>query len=863
MLGSSPLWFRVWTKSGRIMDFGATADSRAEVVRAVAPAAGEPVEIKRWAVDRVADSAGNYLTLGYFEDPATGAHRIDRIDYTFNDAAAVSAQSSVRFLYEARPDITRGYPNGSLTTLDVRLGTVQTWTDGALVHDYRLAYETGAATGRSRLTSVTECDSGGNCLAPHVFGWKAENAGFTSAAGYKLPFIPPEGVDEFDDGAFVDVNGDGLQDFVAAVDDKFGPPFEHDYRITWLNTGANWEISPEHQPPFDIKVFELPFAGGAPSGRRQGEFVDVDGDGLKDFVRAARIGLENYTSQRTTWLNTGSGWVESAAHQAPFDIFFSYKRALDDCGDSYVASCINTEGHYYNARSGEFVDLNGDGLLDFVQAVEIEEYTERPVTVFGGQWKPKTYLNAWINTGAGWTLSPEYVPPTTLRKYWSETVEKCINGECTDVYYQLAINMATFSDVDSDNLPDYLQSYQILEYPIPFPGYPPEVTVTDVRTTWLNTGGGWAPSSEYTAPVGLWVYDSERKTTNQEGRLADVNGDGLVDFVQASDRAGQTYQTTWVNTGEGWAVDPDYKPTFVFYSEPLSFFFLDSSFLGWNNRKLRSGLSDVNGDGLPDAVTAYQTADGVYRDTWLNTGNGWELDPAYKPPYLLYGGDNLYGGGKQLGFYVDLNGDGLDDLVRHDVAGRELIPEDRETWLTNSSAPDQLLTITDSLGATTALDYAPLTDKAVYAKHADAVFPARDIQPSRQVVSEVARDDGVGGQYRTAYAYAGAKIDLHRSRDRQRAHRRPGRRQYERRATGISGSGGPGFSRPGRARLSRLPLCRCDRFADWHRVDPALRPGLPLYRAGRAFGFAYPRPRRPDRGHEDRRDDANLRPAPA
>ncbi|MCK5274984.1 MAG: hypothetical protein KAR37_10085, partial [Alphaproteobacteria bacterium] len=208
--GTSPEWFRVWTKSGRIMDFGVTADSRVERVQAVAPAPETPVEIRAWAVSHIADAAGNYMTLNYFEDSVAGAHRIDRIDYSFNDAAAVTAQSSVRFFYEARPDGWQGFPNGSLTTLDVRLKAIQTYTDNALVLDYGLTYETGGATGRSRLTSVTECDAAGNCLASHSFGWKAENAGFTMTSTYNLP----SAVQSVFDGIFLDVNGDGRSDFV-------------------------------------------------------------------------------------------------------------------------------------------------------------------------------------------------------------------------------------------------------------------------------------------------------------------------------------------------------------------------------------------------------------------------------------------------------------------------------------------------------------------------------------------------------------------------------------------------------------------------------------------------------------------------
>jgi hypothetical protein len=240
--GTGPAWWRVWSKSGQVMDYGATPDSRIE--------AQGRTEAKVWAVGKIADTAGNYLTLSYFEDALTGAHRIDRIDYAANDAAAVAAQSSVAFLYEPRPDVIAGYVAGSRGTMDQRLAAVQTFTDGALVRDYRLAYETGGGTGRSRLTGVTECDGAGNCLQPTSFTWKAGSTG--------------------------------------------------------------WQQSAAHQAPFQTSVED----SYTPKGRSNGEFLDVNGDGRLDFVKAFIV---NGTAKRVTWLSTENGWQESLAHKSPLN----------------------------------------------------------------------------------------------------------------------------------------------------------------------------------------------------------------------------------------------------------------------------------------------------------------------------------------------------------------------------------------------------------------------------------------------------------------------------------------------------------------------------------------------------------------
>ena len=58
--GSGPERFEVWTKSGQKMDYGNTADSRVEAVGRT--------DVRLWGVDRITDSAGNYLTVSYREE---------------------------------------------------------------------------------------------------------------------------------------------------------------------------------------------------------------------------------------------------------------------------------------------------------------------------------------------------------------------------------------------------------------------------------------------------------------------------------------------------------------------------------------------------------------------------------------------------------------------------------------------------------------------------------------------------------------------------------------------------------------------------------------------------------------------------
>lgn len=129
--GTGPAWFKVWTKSGQVMEFGNTTDSRIL-------ATGKP-EVRSWAVNKVSDTPGNFYTVTYVNDAANGQAFPDRIDYTGNDGASLAPYNSVRFVYNTtRPDVVTTYQAGSFTRTTVVLTNVQTYAGSTLVSDYRL-----------------------------------------------------------------------------------------------------------------------------------------------------------------------------------------------------------------------------------------------------------------------------------------------------------------------------------------------------------------------------------------------------------------------------------------------------------------------------------------------------------------------------------------------------------------------------------------------------------------------------------------------------------------------------------------------------------------------------------------------------
>ena len=90
--GTGPAWFEVKTKSGQIMQFGNTTDSRI--------LAQGKTTARDWALNKVSDTKGNYFTVTYVNDTTNGQAYPTRIDYTGNAAAGLAAYNSVRFVYD-------------------------------------------------------------------------------------------------------------------------------------------------------------------------------------------------------------------------------------------------------------------------------------------------------------------------------------------------------------------------------------------------------------------------------------------------------------------------------------------------------------------------------------------------------------------------------------------------------------------------------------------------------------------------------------------------------------------------------------------------------------------------------------------
>jgi Salmonella virulence plasmid 65kDa B protein/FG-GAP-like repeat/Insecticide toxin TcdB middle/N-terminal region len=218
--GNGPTWFKVWTKAGQILEYGNTGDSRIEAVRAnpSVPVTWLAGTVRIWALNKISDKKGNYLTVTYAEDNANGDFRPTRIDYDYSGTPATS-NASVQFIPDplGRTDVVPNFIAGSIVKTLTRLGYVRTYVGANLVKEYRLAYDNNGPVGSSRIVSIAECDSSGTCYAPTSFSWERSGDGTIENSGQWITTATWGGLtSNYSFNWTGDFNGDGKTDIAAA-----------------------------------------------------------------------------------------------------------------------------------------------------------------------------------------------------------------------------------------------------------------------------------------------------------------------------------------------------------------------------------------------------------------------------------------------------------------------------------------------------------------------------------------------------------------------------------------------------------------------------------------------------------------------
>lgn len=423
-----PAWFKVWTKAGRVLEYGNTADSRIE--------AQGRAEVRTWGINREQDIKGNFLIVSYTEDSANGDFYPARIDYTGNANAGTATNNSVRFGYESLPILIPGYKMGSLIQPTVRLKTIDAYQGENRTHDYQLSYIDDALTKRSRLNGITQCQGDGvTCLPAIKFDWQAPGTYGSSAGEWISPgFIMDDNIGLGAKSVMpIDLNGDGKTDLLQHV----------------RKDGQSWLI------PMYSNGTGFVIGDWIPLGGLYDVFMvaDVDGNGLADLISVV-TGPDGIRTA-IVFMSTGSGFikVDAGRHHSEkipstgyvgtygypimmdvdgdgkaelvefwhdgaitFEMWISISKFNGSTFNAPAWKKINTRNKKYLTRVSLIpLDINGDGKMDLMETWSVDgdgsNIWMQPMLSIGNDFLP----GEWFDSGFAWKTF-DFTGPNTIQQ---------------------------------------------------------------------------------------------------------------------------------------------------------------------------------------------------------------------------------------------------------------------------------------------------------------------------------------------------------------------------------------------------------------------------------------------------------------
>jgi RHS repeat-associated protein len=593
---SNPLdYWEMRTKSGRILKFGATGDSRVTVTRNL-PAPGV---VMTYALSRVQDFPGNFMAVTY-QNAAGGDILPQRIDYT-GTASDPSTYRSVSFFYDtSRPDVDQRAFAGQYFSYAERLVRLEMDPPNsahvAPLRSFSLGYTVSPATGRSLLSTIAECDGPAPSSIPvtgstplcrqesftYAQGVPVGTSGAfeiddTDTTGAQITDVSPLGAEGVGPNIhMLDVDGDGRDDVLYL-------PTDADEHYS-LRLSAGRAFGPAIKT--DIPV-SIPKPVQSPGAADSAPIVlDFDGDGHADVLvnqgdagaPAAHLYLAN---------NAQGAWtLGGPEYEGPLWSTYDHYQSADLDGDgrpdlvmfgggsAYYSLNKNglfsgltqpqpitvpTSADYYENFSNYFLDFNGDGVTDIMTRIWADS------ACFGTKYGDYNCFCNKMRYG-GLDLYPYLYTssgPSTSTGIGGLTV-------CTGAFDQITHYTPYFGDFNGDGIADVIQTY----VPYDASGNPQpkhfELALGDGTGDFTPQGA----AGDFTLPDSVMAFQT-----------MDADLDGKTDFVIRGSAA--TPYTVYSWKSKAWQTS-----TILIGENPLLYTASQSVF----------APGDVNGDGSPDIV---------------------------------------------------------------------------------------------------------------------------------------------------------------------------------------------------------------------------------------------------------------------
>ena len=581
--GVGPASFTIKTKAGLILQYGVTTDSAIK--------AQNGTSVRVWALNKTSDTVGNYMTVSYTTDAATGSYYPATLSYTGNGSQAPT--NSVQFNYTTRTDQIPLYTAGGVVKSTQLLSSIQTNAGSAMVKKYQLTYQTQTYGSKlSALTAVQEVLADGSTLPATQVSWPAvlnfannctSNCGSVFSASPQAPITDTTQSYAGWQMLAGDINNDGMNDMLGYSVSGTSLQFQ-----TWLSAGGGVMNKAATHAAVNL---------GASAAGASVLLGDINGDGNVDLVLAG-CNTSNNTLTVTSLNGVGDGSFGAAATPKQYSGY----------------SCA-TAGAY------RLVDLNGDGQSDIVWV----STTATQVNVY-----------ALLNNGANGFAAPTvlagsvsppsgFTPANIQQPFYSTDINSdgipdvallYTNGNAIAVQYfagQLngtlssAINLFSYSGVPGNVSYTYAANYSLQLADLNADGNPDLIAMGSGSSgasadVWINQGAGQFASVSKNVLSAPSV-----NTTSWTPLFADVNGDSYVDVIYSSANAASGSTAAYVFLGNG---DGNFTQAFGGLSLTGS---SAAGATGWNVM-----LTDLSGKGRADLVAWNPSASGMYTQVWSN-----------------------------------------------------------------------------------------------------------------------------------------------------------------------------------------------------------------------------------------------------
>ncbi|KAB2910832.1 MAG: hypothetical protein F9K40_01875 [Kofleriaceae bacterium] len=328
----------------------------------------------------------------------------------------------------------------------------------------------------------------------------------------------------------------------------------------------------------------------------------------------------------------------------PAEIKYAFPQAPSDVmADSLGRTETEIEPYPRTWSRVAMADVTGDGRPDLIDA-KTECSNERWIV--------------WRNTASGFEAERWAAPAVPD----GERRDRCAL-RVTEAYDDVTnITWQELVDFTGDSLPD--------------------LAYWDAAKMWLcpGNGHGFDPCVFWGAlPAGVTPGVFRREFTAFENisatdvDLMDFNADGFVDRVSTSvGSSPPTIHVVYNDRGQGWGELREYAlPHCSAVPGFISCLRLTERIVaGDANRILWNDIRDINGDGLPDFLRTDPRGGGIA----VSWGTGGDYGPTRwlpgAPPAVGFGHESSGGDYHALLDLIDLNGDGLLDVMEHGLDGQ-------------------------------------------------------------------------------------------------------------------------------------------------------------------------------------------------